>query len=444
MTIGYASAGRRFVSAAEPWDQQRDYFLVSDNSNQALLNNGEFGFVDISGIPADVRKFRPTHGSEERKRFDAIDDYASKLLGESSQNLPAHTLTSSVAARTKEPQGFVEVCLRMLVADGTLSAQRTKTDFLLGLSANGKQKERQRSFAASFAHELTTQAERIAGLVSHRLTVGTYREELLRELLQRHIPQRFRAATGFILGIEQQLDIIIYDAIDHAPIFQTGNLVVVPPESVRAIIEVKSSLTPAFLRDALDHLDGLQHVPGFDQPPAFTGVFAFTRPGTSEALLDVLDEYYRDDIGEEDDLEKKGMILKAVDPIDAVCVLKSDLFSIDYATVEVDGGTRILSPVALELENSSEREFQASWFFARLSQYLRYPFDGQKTGQGLGGMMTGQAIPKAFRLMNGADRWSMYTSVAKEIASDAGLDDPAKTFEAEWKRFSGWLAGNKW
>jgi len=291
---------------------------------------------------------------------------------------------------------------------------------------------------------LTTQAERIAGLVSHRLTVGTYREELLRELLQRHIPQRFRAATGFILGIEQQLDIIIYDAVDHAPIFQTGNLVVVPPESVRAIIEVKSSLTPAFLRDALNHLDGLRYAPGFDQPPAFTGVFAFTRPGTSEALLDVLDEYYRDDIGEEDDLEKKGMILKAVDPIDAVCVLKSDIFSIDYATVEVDGGTRILSPVALELENSSERQFQASWFFARLSQYLRYPFDGPKTGRGLGAMMTGQTIPKAFRLMNGRNRWSMYTSVAKEIASDAGLDDPAKAFEAEWKKFSGWLAGNSW
>jgi len=131
MTIGFPSAGRRFVSAEEPWDQLRDYFLVSDNSNQALLNDSEFGFVDISGIPADVRRFRPSHGSQERKRFDAIEDYASKLLGESSQGLSTHTLVSSIATRTKEPEDFVEVCLRMLVADGTLSAQRTKTDFLL-------------------------------------------------------------------------------------------------------------------------------------------------------------------------------------------------------------------------------------------------------------------------------------------------------------------------
>ncbi|KIQ02410.1 hypothetical protein RU07_11765 [Agrobacterium tumefaciens] len=444
MTVGFPSVGRRFISSEDPWDQQRDYSLLLGDGNQALANKDVFGIVDISAIPPEARKFRPLHGSEERKHFDAVEDYASKLLGESSKSLPHMTLASSIAKRTKDSLDFVEICLRMLVADGTLTVKATKSDYLLGLSADGKQKERQRSFAASFAHELTTQAERIAGLVSHRVTVGTYREELLRELLQRHIPQRFRAATGFILGVEQQLDIIIYDAVEHAAIFQTGNLVVVPPESVRAIIEVKSSLTPEYLRDALDHLDGLQYAPGFGQPPAFTGVFAFTRPGTSEALLDVLDDYYREDTPEEFDLSRKGMILKAIDPIDAVCVLRSDIFSVDYAAIEIEKGMRILSPVALELENSSEREFQASWFFTRLSQYLRYPFDGPKLGQGIGAMMTGQTIPKAFRLMNGSKSWGVYTSMAKEVASDAGLDDPAREFEADWKRFSGWLAGGSW
>ena len=42
--------------------------------------------------------------------------------------------------------------------------------------------------------------------------------------------------------MSSQLDIIVYDDTDYAPIFREKDVVVVRPESVRAVIEVKGFL----------------------------------------------------------------------------------------------------------------------------------------------------------------------------------------------------------
>lgn len=91
---------------------------------------------------------------------------------------------------------------------------------------------------------------------------GRFLEELIKSILNKHLPESLRAISGFILrpatqiGKDDsrrirdqktdlhstQLDIIVYD-IKSYPVFETfGDFAIVPPEGVIAIISVKKNL----------------------------------------------------------------------------------------------------------------------------------------------------------------------------------------------------------
>ena len=101
---------------------------------------------------------------------------------------------------------------------------------------------------------------------------GRYVEALVREYLSQYLPKSLRVSTGFILrpavktglnGRERrgdkdqhstQLDIIIHDH-DNYPVFQKfGNNVIVPPESVIALISVKKHLRPGNVKSECEAL----------------------------------------------------------------------------------------------------------------------------------------------------------------------------------------------
>lgn len=110
---------------------------------------------------------------------------------------------------------------------------------------------------------------------AHNGEEGSYLEYLLRAFLNKHLPLRYRAYTGFILRPavkkgdhdrsrrekeidthSSQLDIIIYDTADY-PIFeQYEEFVIVPPEGVIAIISVKKTLRN---KDVPNELKALQN-----------------------------------------------------------------------------------------------------------------------------------------------------------------------------------------
>lgn len=110
---------------------------------------------------------------------------------------------------------------------------------------------------ASWSKELLSTIDRIHYLIGnrHQPTKGGYREALLRKFLRRLLPERFRVSTGFIYRWDQnpsrQLDILIWDAQQCSALLEEGELVVLTADSVAAIIEVKSTLNPTELRDAL-------------------------------------------------------------------------------------------------------------------------------------------------------------------------------------------------
>lgn len=216
----------------------------------------------------------------------------------------------------------------------------------------------------SWSEELLSATDRIHYLIGnrHQLTKGSYREALLRRLLRRVLPDRFRVSTGFIYRWSEQptrqLDIVVWDAQRCSALLEEGELAILSVESVAAIIEVKSILNAAELRDALALLSppwwvnwrytsqssraGLvQQVP--DVP--FRGVFAFTSDfgsgGTTSSIFSELTEFYRERFGEDakNALEHSGEDLRWINMVDAICVADGPSLEQTHVMVECEHGS---------------------------------------------------------------------------------------------------------
>src|SRR5207249_650299 len=94
---------------------------------------------------------------------------------------------------------------------------------------------------------LSVQRDQVVDLIGdvHWASVGEHREELIRTLLESRLPARLRVSHGFIVGPEmersRQLDVVVWDKSNHAPLFESGRFAIVSPRSVVGVIEVKST-----------------------------------------------------------------------------------------------------------------------------------------------------------------------------------------------------------
>lgn len=92
----------------------------------------------------------------------------------------------------------------------------------------------------------TSRLKAVQEIITHNPTRGTFAESLLREVIAEFLPQRYAAATGFIMDRPKrsnQVDIIIYDQLTDSPVFRDGGFVVLTPGTAKLVIEVKSVLT---------------------------------------------------------------------------------------------------------------------------------------------------------------------------------------------------------
>jgi hypothetical protein len=215
----------------------------------------------------------------------------------------------------------------------------------------------------SWSEELLSATNRIHNLIGnrHQPTKGGYLEALLRRLLRRVLPDRFRVSTGFIYHWDEQpsrqLDVVIWDAQRYSALLEEGELAILSAESVAAIIEVKSKLNRAELSDALTLLSpqwwvnwrytsetsrtGLvQQVP--DVP--FRGVFAFTsnfgRVGTTQGVFSTLAEFYRSQFGEDaKNAMEHSEELRWINMVDAICVADGLSLEQTHVMAECENGS---------------------------------------------------------------------------------------------------------
>ncbi len=100
------------------------------------------------------------------------------------------------------------------------------------------------TFHESLTEELHALKDRVRSLVSHWGTDGEYKEAALRAVLRRHLPESFIVGRGFIVypdASSTQIDVLIIDG-SKPTLFRDGDLLFVTPDSVAAVIEVKTML----------------------------------------------------------------------------------------------------------------------------------------------------------------------------------------------------------
>lgn len=131
----------------------------------------------------------------------------------------------------------------------------------------------------------------LALLVEHASSAGAAAESHWIDLLNRHLPARYRAAQAFVFDLQgrrsRQIDIVLYDHL-HAPaLFQGTSALHVPSESVRAVFEVKSAFSRDALRDAAEKAASVQALKD-SSPRLLAGILAKTSVWKPEAFLENL------------------------------------------------------------------------------------------------------------------------------------------------------------
>lgn len=145
------------------------------------------------------------------------------------------------------------------------------------------------------ARELTAQIDRLRSFTGHAPSVGSHREELLRNLLRTMLSSRHALRTGFSFAsqgvVSSQGDILIVDENYPAPyLFRAGDLVVVQPEAVRCVVEVKSKLDKRTFAEGVANLRSFKKVAMARSCYTATFLFAFT---SAELTHERLDSWYR-------------------------------------------------------------------------------------------------------------------------------------------------------
>ena len=112
------------------------------------------------------------------------------------------------------------------------------------------------NYFKSLARELDSKLNRISSLIgNHPVGKGNYHEYILRDLITKFLPKRYSIKTGFIYfdedNISPQLDLMVIDEYETPCILaQYENFVVVYPEAVICVIEVKTTLNKKDFIDA--------------------------------------------------------------------------------------------------------------------------------------------------------------------------------------------------
>lgn len=142
-----------------------------------------------------------------------------------------------------------------------------------------------REFYASQAESLLAQwrnIEELLGPTQDFTAPGTHCEVLLRDFLRKQVPAWMRVDKGFVYGRtsrwkliatngntkEEQvwqhgpeIDLLIHDTLRYRPIFRLEDFVIVQPEAVLGMIQVKRSFQASEFTIAVENIvDGKRHL----------------------------------------------------------------------------------------------------------------------------------------------------------------------------------------
>ncbi|HEY4196085.1 MAG TPA: DUF6602 domain-containing protein [Mucilaginibacter sp.] len=267
----------------------------------------------------------------------------------------------------------VQTILKVLFAETIhFKLSVTGTDEYIAFNEFKAQHQNHLLYLGTIAEELKIKSAKISLLVSHGQTVGNYREVILRDLIKQHLPAKFAVATGFVQGFARQLDIIIYDCQNYAPAFKEGDLVVVKQEAVRAIIEVKTTLTSRTLFEALEMFHHIS-LPGFRTTalPIFKGIFSFDSSYTQTASIAkyIFDFYNKPYLNQQVQYNMTRKISYLFHEITCVTTLNKHCVLSKYVYAKPDKTGHII-PTLFSATDINGIDIQTATFMSLLFDYL--------------------------------------------------------------------------
>ncbi len=139
----------------------------------------------------------------------------------------------------------------------------------------------------STSNELLAIKDRVRHLINHWGEDGRYKEAVLKSIILRFLPEQFNVGTGFVVRqinsqgqhkSSYQIDLIIYDT-SFPVLFKEGDFVILTPDAVNAIIEVKANLRnqklSKVLKKANDNGKFIFNGKRNKINPFFNGIFSF-------------------------------------------------------------------------------------------------------------------------------------------------------------------------
>lgn len=207
--------------------------------------------------------------------------------------------------------------------------------------------------------------EKIQSQINHAGERGSEREAGLKAFLDSYLPSKYAVANGEIVDstrqTSKQCDLVIYDHLNCPLLFSGKEYRVFPVEPVLAIIEVKSVLTLAELKDASEKIRSAKNLKR-DNGLVAGIVFAYSSSWKSDPMGSIATN-----------LKKINSSMEHHQFIDLLCVLDSGVISI----IDENGRTRIpndLSERSMFVWHELDTSV-LSWFFIQLLDLL----DGQKS-----------------------------------------------------------------
>jgi hypothetical protein len=117
------------------------------------------------------------------------------------------------------------------------------------------------------AQQMEIDRKLILAQIPHPGEMGGQLEESLRAFLRKYLPEKYQIGTGHVVGryyypdkgkdqqdISRQVDVVLFNRIDFAPILNAPGYQIYPQECVEVAIEVNATLYGKELKEAVNNI----------------------------------------------------------------------------------------------------------------------------------------------------------------------------------------------